>query len=312
MMQKKVDMNMRGLSVFVYSARQGLKSMKKNKMFTVASVSTIAACLFLFGMFYFVVSNFQNMIREMESSVGLSVFFDEGASEELIESIGDAIKLRSEVEKVEFISAEQAWENFKKDNFADDQELIDSFGNDNPLEDSASYQVYINDIAKQKEVANYISGIEGVRLVNSSNEAAENLENANGLISFVSIAIISILLAVSIFLINSTISTGITIRRQEIGIMRLMGASDFFIRAPFIVEGVVIGLIGACIPLVILVFSYTSLVHFFQSKFTMLNNVVSFLGVGEIFKILTPICLLIGIGIGFIGSFVTVHRHLNV
>lgn len=303
---------MRGISVFVYSVRQGLKSMRKNRMFTLASIGTIAACLFLFGLFYFIVSNFEYMIQEVETSVGVTVFFDEGTSEEQIEAIGEAIRYRSEVDHMEFISAEEAWKKFVEENFSDNPELVDSFGSDNPLEDSASYQVFLKDISQQDNVAEYIEGIEGVRQVKRSADTAKNLENAGKLVSYVSITIIVILLAVSIFLINSTISTGITVRRAEIGIMRLMGASDFFIRAPFIVEGVVIGVVGACIPLVILIFSYSSIIHFINSKFGLISNWLNFLEAGQIFRVLIPVCLLIGIGIGFIGSFVTVRKHLNI
>ena len=292
---------MRGISVFFYSVKQGLKSMRKNRMFTLASIGTMAACLFLFGMFYFIVSNFNHMVKEVETSVGVTVFFEEGISQEQIDSIGEAIKVREEVDHMDFISAEKAWDQFVKENFKDNPELVKSFGTDNPLKDSASWQVFIKDISAQEEVAAYIETIEGVRL-----------ENANKLISYISIAIILILLAVSIFLINSTISTGITVRRAEIGIMRLMGASDFFIRAPFIVEGVVIGIIGASIPLVILIVSYDSIINYINNKFHLISNWLTFLEAAQIFSLLIPICLLIGIGVGFLGSFFTVRKHLNI
>lgn len=303
---------MRGISVFLYSVKQGIKSMRKNRMFTLASIGTMAACLFLFGMFYFIVSNFNHMVKEVETSVGVTVFFEEGISQEQIDSIGEAIKAREEVDHMDFISAEKAWDQFVKDNFKENPELVNSFGTDNPLKDSASWQVFIKDISAQEEVAAYIETIEGVRLVKRSDDTAKGLENANKLISYVSIAIILILLAVSIFLINSTISTGITVRRAEIGIMRLMGASDFFIRAPFIVEGVVIGIIGASIPLVILVVSYDSIINYINNKFQLISNWLTFLEAAQIFSILIPLCLLIGIGIGFLGSFFTVRKHLNI
>ncbi len=303
---------MRGISVFLYSVKQGIKSMRKNRMFTLASIGTMAACLFLFGMFYFIVSNFNHMVKEVETSVGVTVFFEEGISQEQIDSIGEAIKAREEVDHMDFISAEKAWDQFVKDNFKENPELVNSFGTDNPLKDSASWQVFIKDISAQEEVAAYIETIEGVRLVKRSDDTAKGLENANKLISYISIAIILILLAVSIFLINSTISTGITVRRAEIGIMRLMGASDFFIRAPFIVEGVVIGIIGASIPLVILVVSYDFIINYINNKFQLISNWLTFLEAAQIFSILIPLCLLIGIGIGFLGSFFTVRKHLNI
>lgn len=303
---------MRGISVFVYSVKQGLKSMKKNSMFTLASIGTMAACLFLFGMFYFIVSNFQYMIKEVETSVGVTVFFNEGISQEQIDSIGEAIRVRDEVDHMDYISAEEAWQKFVEENFKDNPELVDSFGEDNPLKDSASYQVFLKDISQQDTVAEYIEGIEGVRQVKRSDETAKSLENANALVSYVSLAIIIILLAVSIFLINSTISTGITVRRAEIGIMRLMGASDFFIRAPFIVEGVVIGIVGACIPLVILSFSYGSIINYINNKFNLISSWLTFLNVWDVFRVLIPVCLLIGIGVGFLGSFLTVRKHLDI
>lgn len=303
---------MRGISVFAYSVKQGMISLRKNKMFTIASVSTIAACLFLFGIFYFIVSNFRYMIKEAETSVALTVFFEEGASEEQMDAIGTVIQERAEVDHMEFVSAEQAWENFVSENFADDPDMVESFGTDNPLADSASYEVYLKDVALQETIAVYIEGIEGVRTVKRSADAAEGLENANALVSYISIAIIVILFAVSVFLINSTISTGITVRRAEIGIMRLMGASDFFIRAPFIVEGIVIGIIGAVIPVVILLFSYGSIIGYINKKFGLLSGWLTFLDAGQIFRVLIPVCLLIGVGVGFLGSLITVHKHLDV
>ncbi len=311
-MTKKVDMNMRGISVFVYSVQQGMKSLRKNRMFTLASIGTIAACLFLFGLFYFVVSNFQHMIKEVETTVGVTVFFEDGISQEQVDSIGEAIQFREEVDHIEFISAEEAWAKFVRENFSDNTELVDSFGTDNPLENSASYQVFLKDISDQQEIAEYVDGIEGVRTVKRSDETAKNLENANLLVSYVSIAIIAILLAVSVFLINSTISTGITVRRSEIEIMRLMGASDFFIRSPFIVEGVVIGMVGALIPLVILLFSYNTIIQYIKTRFEVIAGWLDFLEAAQVFQMLIPVCLLIGIGIGFLGSFVTVRKHLDV
>lgn len=311
-MTKKVDMNMRGISVFVYSVQQGMKSLRKNRMFTLASIGTISACLFLFGLFYFVVSNFQHMIKEVETTVGVTVFFEDGISQEQVDSIGEAIRFREEVDHIEFISAEEAWAKFVRENFSDNTELVDSFGTDNPLENSASYQVFLKDISDQQEIAEYVNGIEGVRTVKRSDETAKNLENANLLVSYVSIAIIAILLAVSVFLINSTISTGITVRRSEIEIMRLMGASDFFIRAPFIVEGVVIGMVGALTPLVILLFSYHTIIQYIKTRFEVIAGWLDFLEAAQVFQMLIPVCLLIGIGIGFLGSFVTVRKHLDV
>lgn len=303
---------MKGISVFLYSLSQGVKSLRKNSMFTIASIGTIVACLFLFGLFYFIVSNFQNMIHTLESSVSVTVFFDEGISEKQVETIGKAIEIRSEVLKTEFITAEQAWKNFKEDMFKNSKkEIVDSFGNDNPLENSSSYEVYLNDISKQGEFTAYVEEIEGVRQVNRSDKAAKNLSSINVLVGYVSGTIILILLIVSIFLIRTTISTGITVRKTEISIMKLIGASDYFIRAPFVVEGIFIGIIGAIVPLFILFLIYDRVIGYITDKFTTLSGILVFLSTRQVFGLLIPICLLLGVGIGFVGSYSTVRKHLR-
>ena len=304
---------MRGISVLLYAMKRGFKNLRKNSMFTIASIGTISACLFLFGLFYFVLSNFQYTIHTVETSVGITAFFDEGISEEQIESIGKAIRSRKEVVRLDYVSAEEAWKRFKEDTFqGSEEDLASTFGEDNPLADSSSYEIYLNDISKQDELVDYVKSLAGVRKVNRSDKTAKNLASINSLVGLVSGAIIIILLAVSIFLIKTTISTGITVRSAEIGIMRLMGASDFFIRAPFVVEGIMIGLMGVIPPLIILFLIYGRTIAYISTKFESLSNILTFLSTGQVFVLLVPISLLLGIGIGFLGSFFTVRKHLKV
>lgn len=304
---------MRGISVLLYAMKRGFKNLRKNSMFTIASIGTISACLFLFGLFYFVLSNFQHTIHTVETSVGITAFFDEGISEKQIESIGKAIRSRKEVVRLDYVSAEEAWKRFKEDTFqGSEEDLASTFGEDNPLADSSSYEIYLNDISKQDELVDYVKSLAGVRKVNRSDKTAKNLASINSLVGLVSGAIIIILLAVSIFLIKTTISTGITVRSAEIGIMRLMGASDFFIRAPFVVEGILIGLMGVIPPLIILFLIYGRTIAYISTKFESLSNILTFLSTGQVFVMLVPISLLLGIGIGFLGSFFTVRKHLKV
>lgn len=303
---------MRGISVFAYSIKQGIISLRKNRMFTLASVGTVTACLFLFEIFYFAISNFQHLIHTAESSVGVSVFFQEGLSEEAIQAIGEVIQNRPEVEHVEYVSAEEAWERFREENFKDSPDLVESFQDDNPLKDSASYEIFLNNIDEQDTLVEYLETVEGVREVKRSDEVAGSLSSMNKLVGGVSAALILILLLVSVFLIHSTISTGITVRKPEIAIMRLMGASDYFIWAPFIVEGIVIGLIGSFLPLLLLLVSYGRIVAYLSERFSIFAGTLSFLSTGEVFSRLIPISLLVGVGIGFFGSFITVRRNLNI
>ena len=301
------------ISTLWYCFQQGLKNIKRNLLFSLASVGTIIACLFLFGIFYSVVLNLESMMNTMEKSVSVTVFFNEGMSEEEMRNVGEEIRIRPEVNTMDFLPADEAWAQFSKELFKGDQEKIDAaFGTDNPLENYASYNITISDIEKQAEFVEFLSGLDGVRMVKSSEATAETFASLNSLVGYASIGVIVILLLVSIFLISNTITIGITIRKEEISIMKLIGATDFFVRTPFIVEGITIGLTGSIVPTIMLYFIYGMIVDFLTNRFSILQNWLTFLPRNDVFKVLAPICLAIGIGIGFVGSVVTTRKHLKV
>ena len=250
------------------------------------------------------------MVKSAEAGVGITVFFDDGLPDEAKKEIGTKISSRKEVRDVIYISADEAWERYKKNSLK--PELIETFGNDNPLEGSDSYTVYVNEIEKQQELVNYIETIDGVRKVNSNGSTASGFSAINSLVGIISVTIIGLLLAVAVFLISTTIAMGISVRKEEIFIMRMVGATDFFISAPFVIEGVIIGLIGALLPLILLYFIYERAVVVLSERFNTLVNVLVFIDTKEEFMVLTPISLAIGIGIGFVGSFFTVRRHIDV
>ena len=280
-------------------------------MFSLASIITMAACIFLVGVFYSLVTNVDNIAHKVEQEVPITVFFDEGTTDEQMQEVGNLIQARPEVERVEFESGDQAWQNFK-DKYFQGSDAADGFKDDNPLVNSSNYQVYLNQIEKQTELVNYIQGLDHVREVNQSEQAANTLGSFNKLVSYASIIIIAILLLISIFLISNTVSVGISVRKEEIGIMKYIGATDAFVRAPFVLEGMVLGVIGAAIPLAALYFLYNTAVEFILTKFNVLTGVVDFIPVWQIYQVLLPIVLHLGIGIGIIGSIWTTRKHLRV
>ena len=300
------------ISTIGYQTKQGFKNIGRNKMFSVASIATMAACIFLFGIFFSIVTNFRYMVQKAEEGVAITVFFDEEATDAQIKKIGDELKSQDGVLKVNFVSADEAWDSFKDEYFGDAKELADGFKDDNPLSGSDNYEVYMSDVSKQKDVVSYAEKLDGVSKVNKSDVVAKTLTSVNRLIYYVSIVLIGILLAVSIFLISNTVTMGITVRREEIAIMKYIGAKDGFVRAPFIIEGLVIGLIGAVIPLVILYFVYDKAVAYVMTKFSLLNNIIEFLPVTTVYSTLLPVGLILGVGIGFIGSAFTIRKHLRV
>lgn len=296
------------ISTFFYTLRQGIRNIFRNAWFSLASLATIASCLLLFGIFYSVVANFQSIVKNAESGVAVTVFFDEGLSDEEKQNIGEQILSRKEVDHINFISADEAWESFKVEYLG---EYSEGF-TENPLEDSENYEIYMKDISLQGSLVSYLETLPGVRQVNSSQQTADALTGANKLISYISIGIIGILLAVSIFLISNTVTIGISVRKEEIGIMKYIGATDFFVRAPFVVEGLIIGLVGAAIPLGLIYFIYINALDMILSRFTEIGSILSFLPVETVFETLVPVSLGIGAGIGFLGSFITVRKHLRV
>lgn len=300
------------ISTFWYCIKEGMKNICRNIWFSLASVATISACIFLFCLFFSIIANVRHMVKNMESTVGVTVLFDESLSEPEILALGDQIAGRDEIKEMRYVSAKEAWDSFKQEYFAGHEELAEGFAEDNPLAGSATYEIYLKDISDQEELVAYLESLEGVRQVNYSNTAAAGFESFNKVIGLLSLVIIGVLLAVSVFLINNTISVAAAFRRQESQIMRLIGATNFMIRAPFIVEGVMIGLIGAGIPLAAMYFLYAESVQYIMERFRILSDVFSFLAIGEIYPVMILVALALGVGIGFFGSFFTIRKYLKV
>ncbi len=201
---------------------------------------------------------------------------------------------------------------YQRKYFEGAEEFAEDFADDNPLIHSAHYEVYMNDISMQESLVTYLESLEGVKEVKSSDAAANTLTDFNRLIGYVSAGIILILLCVAVFLISNTVTVGIAVRREEIAIMKLIGATDYFVRAPFIVEGILIGVIGSALPLAVLYFMYRRIIFYVAEKFRWLSGMLDFLPVDQVFAVLVPVALILGVGIGFLGSRMTLRKHLKV
>ena len=310
-----------------YVIGQGLKGISRNKMFSMASIATMAACIFLFGLFFAIVLNMQHIVRMAEEGVAVTVFFDDGLPQDRIDEIRVELINRPEVSDVHYVSAEEAWETFKAIYFEGNEHLAEGFRDNNPLADSNNFEIYMETITDdeasllardstlaevQRELVNFAEGLEGVRKVNRSDVIANTLTHLNMLVGYVSLAIIIILLGVSVFLISNTVTMGITVRKEEIAIMKYIGARDFVVRAPFVLEGLIMGLLGAIFPLALLYVLYEMAIANIIARFTILTNILDFLPVVDIYQYLLPLGLIMGVGIGFVGSYFTVRKHLKV
>ena len=297
------------ISTFFYTLKQGVINIFRNKLFSLASIATISACLFLFGLFYAVILNFQNVVRTAEEGVSVTVFFKDGTTQEEMEQIGVQIRARNEVSEAKFVSADEAWAEWAPENIGEDYNEIYT---ENPLEGMDNYEIYMNDVSKQESLVGWLESIPQVDNVRHSEIAATTLTGVNALVAYTSVGIIAILLAVSVFLINNTVMIGISVRKSEIEIMKYIGATDFFVRSPFVIEGILIGLIGSLLPLGLIYVLYKKFIDYVMIEFPSLSGLMQFLPVSEIYRTLLPVCLGLGAGIGFLGSFITVRKHLRV
>ena len=297
------------ISTFFYTLKQGVINIFRNKLFSLASIATISACLFLFGLFYAVILNFQNVVHTAEEDVSVTVFFKDGTTQEEMEQIGAQIRARDEVSEAKFISADEAWAEWAPENIGEDYNEIYT---ENPLEGMDNYENYMNDVSNQESMVSWLESIPQVDNVRHSEIAATTLTGVNALVAYTSVGIIAILLAVSVFLINNTVMIGISVRKSEIEIMKYIGATDFFVRSPFVIEGILIGLIGSLLPLGLIYVLYKKFIDYVMIEFPSLTGLMQFLPVSEIYRTLLPVCLGLGAGIGFLGSFITVRKHLRV
>ncbi len=296
------------IRTFLYTFWQGIRNMFKNGWYSLASIATIGACLFLLNMFYSIVANMQHILYNIEEGVSVTVFFNEEVTDETIDAIGQEILQRPEVRDVVYHSDEEIWATFGPSYFGED--YMEGFP-ENPLKGEHNYEVFLQNVSLQDQLVEWLQSKPEVRLVRYSEATASTLSGFNMMLVYVSAAIIVILLAVSIFLISNTVRVGISVRSEEIGIMKYIGATDFFVRAPFVLEGMLIGLIGALIPLYLVYYLYDYVLNMITTRFEMLSSMLSFLTLQEVFNVLAPVSIIIGVGMGLIGSYFTVRKYLK-
>lgn len=279
-----------------------------------ASVLTVSACLFILGIVFCIVANVRSFTDNLDSSLGVIAFLDEGTTDEAAKALAEQIRAMDNVKEVNYVSADQAWTDFKsmmgfESQFGED--TITKLDEDNPLADSASLQVYLEDASGQGDLVAKLEKIPQVRRVRYSAETADVLSSLSQMVTVVGFSLILLLVLIAILLISNTIKLSVFVRRKEIGIMKYIGATNSFVKIPFIVEGVIIGVFGAIIPSVILYFSYAAVLNILVSQFTF-TNLFNFIDVNTIIFQLIPLFLGVGILVGILGSAFSLQKYLRV
>ena len=298
--------------MLTYVLKTGFKNLGNRKLFTFASIGTIACSVLVFCIFFVLVSNIRGLINKVESTIGIQVFFDEGISEDEIQEIANSNFVTDYVKSIKFKSSSEAWSEFKKEYFNDKVELAAAFEDDNPLANSASYEILLDDITKQYEYVNYLSTIDGVRQINYSNVLIDTLSNLNIGISTFSLILIVLLLLIAMILISNTISLASQFRKKENEIMKLIGATNFMIRAPFVIEGFFIGIFGSILPIIIICVAYNYVMDIIIKNAMFLSNVFEPVKLIEICIPMSSISIASSCLICMIVSFLTIRKHLKV
>lgn len=281
----------------------------RNRLMSVASIGTVAACIFIIAISYCALTNVDFMLEQVEESIGIAVFLDNGLNSEKILEINDELVALDHVESVSYISPEDALNDLKSS--FDAEELLSGFNEtNNPL--SSSFEVSLDDIAYQGETVDKIEQIEGVRNIRSSESETQVLVKISNFLSVFGSVLIIVLAAISVVIITNTIKLSVFTRRTEISIMKYVGATDWFIRWPFVIEGIIIGIVGAAIPIIIAWPLYNKLVQVVYEQIPMMRSIVSFKFGIDIFSVLLPGSLLFGALLGVLGSMISLRKHLDV
>ena len=288
-----------------YFIREVFISLKRNSWMTFASISTVALSLLILGLFLIIVLNLNNMAASLESQVQINVYLQEDLEKDQIEEIGSKIKQLPGIEKITFVPKKEAMERFKE-RLGNQQTLLTALGESNPLPDA--YEVKFRQPEQVKAAANIINAYDGVENAKYGQDIIDQLFEITKMIRIFGFIIIAFLALATVFIISNTIRLTVFARRKEIGIMKYVGATDWFIRWPFLMEGMVMGFLGSVIATIVLRNSYSAIVAKIYEALTFLPLIPE----QPFLNNVTILMLVIGTAIGALGSTISLKRFLKV
>ena len=294
---------------------EGFKSVFRNGLMSVASIGTITACLIILGIVYCLVANVQSFAGGLDSKIGMVAFLKNGITQEEVELLTSQLDQREDIASYHYVSADEAWETFKKEMLGGDEineALMEELNEDNPLANSANIEIYPANAESQDNIVAFLNASPMVRTVRYSANASKTLASIGRLVTYIGVALIAFLIFIAVLLISNTIRLSVYTRRTEINIMKYIGATDSFVRLPFVVEGMLIGILGAILPSALIYFGYNSLIKLLMTHFSAISSLISIVSVYDIMKGLLPIFLVLSIVVGVFGSTISIRRHLRV
>ena len=297
-------------SIFGYLIGEGFRNFFKNKKSTAASLIIMCATMFIFGIFFLIGENVNYIIEQVQSDQAMQIFINPDATAEQEKELETKIKAIQYVNTIEYVSQEQAL-NDMKSWLGEDSSLLDPYsGEENPFK--ASYVITLTDLTKSDEVEEQINTFENVASITVGNDTINKLVDiANGIRTATGVILV-LLILISIFIIANTIKLTVHARRKEISIMKYVGATNGFIRWPFMVEGIIIGILAALITVVILGFTYNIVADNIAQSETVQVIGYNLLNFSDMIPLLLTVYIVMGIGIGTIGSAISMKKYLEV
>ncbi len=294
-----------------YYIKEAFTNLFRNNLMTFASVATVASCIFILTVSFCVAANLDYILQQFGATIGFTVLLDEKITPAEVNDLYAKIAGIDHVSEVKYVSKDEALESLAEA-LNDTTGILAGLEKDNPL--PRSFDIKVDDPGNQRLVVSKINELDakGIEEIRHESEIVNVLITINKGIRIVSIFIILVLIVVSVVLIINTVKLTVNSRQTEINIMKYVGATDWFIRWPFIIEGILIGLVGALIPIAICWLSYSKIVDVVYANVKLLQNLITFRSAVGIFFFITPVSLIIGVVIGAVGSITSMRRHLKV
>ncbi len=297
---------------FNYFVKEAIKNLFKNRLMTVASIITVSSTTFILILSYLLGSNLNYMLDNFGNSIGMTIYVNDEITSEQNNEFYDMLLDIDYIDEIVYISKEEALVDFGE--MMGDEDALQGLQDDNPLPRSYEITLVSSDYASEAitELSQYVGEDNILSSIRHAQTETEILLSINKSIRNISLILIIGLCFIAIVIIMNTIRMAVNGRSIEINIMKYVGATNSFVRWPFILEGIFIGLVGSAIPLFLSLFTYNDVIHAIYDSFPMMSSDLVFIPASEIFGFLIPFSLGVGVFIGFLGSATSVKKHLNV
>ena len=295
-------------NVIGYFLSEGFRNVFKNKKSTFSCLGVMCATMLLFGLFFTIGQNINSAVKNLEQEQGMQVFMEYDASEEDISKLSEDLNRIEGVNSVTFVSKEEAY-NTMKERLGKNEKALRGF---TPDMFSVSYMVTLTDLSMNNQVYDAINNLDTVRLIQNKRDTIETLSKVGNTIQIVTFVMFAILILISLFIISNTIKLTVHARRKEISIMKYVGATNGFIRTPFIIEGIIIGLISGILSILIVGGGYNYIATQLVQSETWQRLSINLLSFSDLFGQIVLVYMFLGVGIGIIGSSISMKKYLDV